>query len=93
MVRTWMTAAILAATLAAGAVPAVAAADEWRGGGYGYGYDRGDYDRGRDWRQHEWREHARREYYEHAYRYGYAPRGYYGYGYAPRVIYVPPYGY
>ena len=91
MVRTWMTAAILAATLAAGAIPAAASADEWRGGGYGYGYDRGGDWRAHEWREREWREHARHEYFEHAYRFGYAPRGYDGY--APRVVYAPPYGY
>ncbi len=105
MGRNWMTAAVLAATLAAGVAPVAASADEWRGG-YGYehgGYDRGGYEHGgydRDrwrereaWRAHEWREHQRHEYWEHAY--GYAPGygGYYAYPVRPRVYYAPAYGY
>ncbi len=91
MARTWMTAAVLAATLAAGVAPVAASADEWRGGGYGYDHDRSDRDgwrdreRGREWREREWREHQRREYYD---------RGGTGYGYAPSYYgYVPSYGY
>ena len=92
MRRIPVTAALLAATLAAVALPAAASADPYWHGGYGRdgGYDRG-WDRGRDWRDwraHEWREH---------HRYGYGYGGYYArpYGYyrPPVVVYGGPYGY
>jgi Spy/CpxP family protein refolding chaperone len=97
-----MTAAVLAATLAAGVAPVAASADEWRGG---YGYEHGGYEHGggdrdgwRDreaWRAREWREHQRHEYWEHAYGYAPAPAygGYYAWPARPRVYYAPPYGY
>ena len=89
MRRIPVTAALLAATLAAVALPAAASADPyWHGG---YGHDRGwDRDRGyRDWHRDEWREHRR-------YGYGYGYGGYYArpYAYArPPVVFVDPYGY
>ena len=93
MRRIPVTAALLAATLAAVALPAAASADPyWHGGGDGRGWDRdrGGWDRGRDyreWREHEWREHHRF--------YGYGYGGYYArpYDYARPPVVYGGYGY
>lgn len=82
MMRSLIMAAGAAALLiGAGALPARADDDGWRG--------RGHERREHEWREHEWREHERREWCEHhPYQCGYAPGGIY---YAPPpVVYAPP---
>ena len=91
---------MLAATLAAVALPAAASADPyWRGGdGWHNGWHDGGWDRDRDWRRAEWRAHEWREWRAHEWREHHPYDGYGGYARPyvearPPVVYVDPYPY